>query len=227
MVSAAVPPPRCGSRRVVTTAVDRVLAIAGNVALLGLATVYAQAGALHGDLLTNPNWTISRVMVYPYNLPVTYAVLFPAFLTICVFYALKLESVRVRSGSAVAIAGGIGLIAHPVTTHELEHVLCALVVFASSGFWFPECSERQFRNFAASTGFFFGGFLCDVALNGGGGVVGADAGGRTLLAFVPSACCAAGELGIFVTWGQMVQQLGGTGIVGVTRGPKKGRRLAA
>ena len=188
--------------------VDRVLEFTGKLALLGLAVIYAQAGLIQGDLLSNPNWTISFVMVYSYNLPVTYAVLFPAFITICVFYALKLDSVRVRSGSAVAIAGGIGLIAHPVTTHELEHVVFALVVFASSGFWYPECSVRQFRNFACSSVLFFGGFLGDVALNGGGGVIGADAGRRTLMTFVPSACCAAGELGIFVTWGQMVQLRG-------------------
>jgi hypothetical protein len=189
--------------------VEKVLASAGNVALIGLAAIYTRA-AIQRDLLANPNWTISSVMVYPYNLPITYFVIFPAFITICAFYALKLDSARVRTGAAVAVVGGLGLIAHPVTTHETEHVLFALLIFTSSGFWYPECTDKQFRNFVASTIFFFGGFLLDLFLNGGGGVVGiaAGQGGRVnlpLLRFVPSICCAVGELGIFVSWGQMTQ----------------------
>ncbi len=190
---------------------ERVLAFAGYLALAALAAIYTQSGAVHRDLWENPNWTISRVMIYEYNLGITYFALFPAFLTICVFYSVKLHKLRIWCGSTVAIAGGVGLIANPVTTHAVPHVLFALVIFAASGFWFPECSARQFRRFAVSSACFFGGFLLDVAANGGGGVVGT----RGLLgsgwlyggmAFMPSVMCAGGELGIFVTWGQMVQR---------------------
>ena len=39
-----------------------VMKYAGRAALLALVSIYIQAAA-QGDLQTNPNWTISRVMV--------------------------------------------------------------------------------------------------------------------------------------------------------------------
>ena len=71
--------------------------------------------------------------VYKYNDPLTSYVLFPAFLCICVAYACKLDVLRVRLGSVVAIIGGIGLIANPVTTNEFWHLVFAFVTFLSSG----------------------------------------------------------------------------------------------
>ena len=180
---------------------DTVMKYAGRAALLALVSIYIQA-AVQGDLQTNPNWTISRVMVYPYNTPITNYVLFPCFLTICLMYAGKHHcSSRIRGGAVVAVVGGIGLMMYPVTTHEKEHAICAGVVFLSSLFWFPECSNNQFKTFAASSVFFIGGFAMDFIYRSM-----AKRGNEiNYVSFVPSICCAIGELGIFTTWGKMVQ----------------------
>ena len=181
---------------------DSALASGGTVALVGLAAIYVRAG-LQRDLISNPNWTISNVMVYDYNLPITYFVLFPSFLTICIAYSAKMRLARVKLGAVLAIAGSLGLMLHPVTTHKVEHVFFALIIFASSGFWYHECTNAQFRRFIFSSMFFFGGFTLDLLLNGGGGAI---RGRLPLIEFLPSVCCALGELGIFITWGQMTQK---------------------
>ena len=188
--------------RISEMSTDEALKYAGRAALFGLALIYLQA-ASREDLQSNPNWTISRVMVYDYNAPVTNFVLFPAFLTISLLYAVKHRfSARIRAGAAVAVAGGMGLMAYPVTTHETEHVVCALVVFLSSYFWYPECSSRQFQTFAASSVFFLGGFAMESWFHRSKSV-----GEREIswLSFGPSISCVSGELGIFTTWGIMVQ----------------------
>ena len=204
---------------------DSVLTVSGRVALLALGSIYAQA--LHrGDLLANPDWTISHVMVYSYNSWLAHYILFPAFLAICVCYAQKKrgdpESPRVTMGSVVATVGGIGVIANPVTTHKELHLFFALVVFTASAFWYPQCSARQLQTFAVSAVFFLGGgAAAAVVANGigeGGGARNKTAPpsgqvrgeeesevGLGLLSFLPSVCCMAGELGILTTWGLMVQ----------------------
>eukprot|EP01047_Picozoa_sp_COSAG01_P077685 COSAG01_NODE_14081_length_1498_cov_1.721944_2_plen_188_part_00 len=123
---------------------DIVLRYAGQLALATLVAIYCQA-AFYGDLWSDPNWTISNVMVYSYNQHLTNTFLFPCFFTLCVFYSLKLDHWRVRLGSAVAITGGVGLMIHPVNTHQLEHKVFALVTFLSSWFWYPQCTDWQFR----------------------------------------------------------------------------------
>ena len=62
---------------------DSALASGGTVALVGLAAIYVRAG-LQRDLISNPNWTISNVMVYDYNVPITYFVLFPRQLPVLI-----------------------------------------------------------------------------------------------------------------------------------------------
>ena len=64
--------------RVSRAAAGKALESAGKAALIGLAVIYTRA-AVQGDLWSNPNWTISNVMVYPYNVNILYFVLFPAF----------------------------------------------------------------------------------------------------------------------------------------------------
>ena len=176
---------------------DGVLRNTGQAAVAMLFFIYTQA-AIRGDLWSNPNWTISNVMVYPYNQLLTHLVIFPAFVTICVVYSVKLKVLRVRVGSAVAVVGAIGLIAHPVNTDPRVHAGFAFVIFLSSYFWYPECKPTQFRNFGVSSVLFIGGFALDEA-NNKTEILGG------LLQFLPSVCCMIGELGIFVTWGSMVQ----------------------
>ena len=178
---------------------DTVMGLAGQAGLIALVVIYLQA-AFNGDLFLNPDWTISNVMVYEYNRLPTKCVLFPVFLCLCVSYSLKLDTLSVRMGSAVATIGGIGLMAYPVTTHESEHLFFAFVTFVSSWFWYPGCNPRQFRTFCVSSAFFVGGFVLNVAarlcaISSAGGI----------LAYLPSVCCMAGEWGIFITWGRMVQ----------------------
>jgi hypothetical protein len=176
-----------------------VIKYAGRAALLALLFIYIQSW-MAKDLQSNPNWTISRVMVYPYNYLILKIILFPCFLIICISYSVRHESTRIRAGSVVAITGGIGLIQYPVTTNESEHAICALVVFLSSIFWFPECSNHQFIFFAASSIFFIGGFAMGAFYDSKLPTKDID-----YLSFVPSICCAMGEFGIFITWGFMVQ----------------------
>ena len=199
---------------------DMVLTVSGKVALACLGAIYSQS-LIRGDLFVNPDWTISNVMVQPYNASVTHYVLFPSFLTMCMCYARKKsgskDALRVAMGSIVAIIGGIGMIAFPVTTHELEHVFFAFVTFTSSAFWYPQCTPSQFRTFAVSSLFFIGGFCCEPAtrdavsaavahgLNMNFGTSDREVVSGQGRLFVPSACCMAGELGILITWGQMVQ----------------------
>ena len=104
-----------------------------------------------------------NVMVKPCNCTVSRVALYPAYLAICVAYGARAARTRIRLGSLVAIAGGIGLIAHPVTTHPAEHAGFALCVFASSAFWYPECTAAQFRVFCASSALFLGGFALEPA----------------------------------------------------------------
>lgn len=177
---------------------DAAMKYAGILALVALFSIYMQA-AIQGDLQTNPDWTISRVMVYPSNAPIAKHVLFPCFLTICLMYAAKhYHSYRIQAGAVVAVVGGIGLIIYPVTAHEKEHIICAAIVFLSSGFWFPECTGNQFKTFALSSVFFIGGFAMAFLVDESESEI-------SYMSFVPSACCAIGELGIFTTWGVMVR----------------------
>ena len=183
---------------------DATLKYSGIIALLALFSIYMQA-AVRGDLQTNPDWTISRVMVYPYNEPISKYILFPCFLTITSMYAVKYydhhDCYRIQTGAVFAVIGGIGLMIYPVTTRENEHVICALVVFLSSYFWFPECTEYQFKTFAAFSFFFTGGF----ALGFVRGTFIESEKENNMLSFLPSLCCAIGEFGIFITWGIMVR----------------------
>ena len=160
-----------------------------------LITIYFQA-ALYGDLWSDPNWTISNVMVYPCNEHLTNFVMFPAFLTMCIVYSLKLDILRVRLGSIMAVIGGVGLIGNPVTTNRLGHTVFALVTFLSSWFWYPECNETQLRIFVISSVLFVGGALLDW-----GGIFQLLGG---FFSYLPSVCCMTGEMGIFVTWGCML-----------------------
>ena len=187
-------------------AIERPLKISSMLALCTLVCIYVRAG-LHGDLWSNQNWTISNVMVYPYNKFVTNFLLFPCFLTMCIFYSFKLDLTRVRIGSTVAVVGGIGLMMNPVTTNQTEHIVCAFIVFLSSYFWYPECNAKQFQTFSVSTVLFFGGFALDFAVNGTKDMHTRSSSSVIVHAyqFVPSVCCMLGELGIFITWGQMVQ----------------------
>ena len=93
----------------------------------------------------------------------------------------------------------------------------------ASAFWYPQYNARQFQTFAISAVLFLGGGAAAAAVavaNGIGeggvahnesasweGVRRGEGGGQGLglLAFVPSVCCMAGELGILTTWGLMVQ----------------------
>ena len=116
-----------------------------------------------------------------------------------------------RIGSVVAICGGIGLILNPVTTKEMEHLICAFIVFLSSYFWYPECTVFQLKTFCISTLFFFGGFALDIIFavfhlnkitnekNSSSIIM------SSFLPFLPSIICMLGEFGIFITWGIMVQ----------------------
>ena len=149
------------------------------------------------------DWTISNVMVYEYNDKLTSFVMFPAFLAICIAYGLKLPHLpRVQMGSVVAVIGGIGLVTNPVTTRQLEHNISAGITFLSSWFWYPECTSSQFKTFAVSSVFFVGGFAATALLvdysNDATGLQGP-------LRHLPSICCMLGEMGIFITWGYMVQ----------------------
>jgi hypothetical protein len=186
--------------------IDTTLKIAGTVALSALVCIYVRAG-LHGDLWSNQNWTISNVMVYPYNKMLTNFIMFPCFLTMCIVYSLKLDLARVRIGSTVAVVGGFGLMMNPVTTKEFEHIVCAFVVFLSSCFWFPECNADQFKTFKWSTILFFGGFVLDFVVNGMEDNEDSSPGSVVVRVcrLLPSVCCMCGELGIFITWGRMVQ----------------------
>ena len=185
-------------------AIERPLKISSMLALCTLVCIYVRAG-LHGDLWSNQNWTISNVMVYPYNKFVTNFLLFPCFLTMCIFYSFKLDLTRVRIGSTVAVVGGIGLMMNPVTTNQTEHIVCAFIVFLSSYFWYPECNAKQFQTFSVSTFLFFGGFALDFAVNGTKDMRSSSSVIVHAYQFLPSVCCMLGELGIFITWGQMVQ----------------------
>ena len=168
---------------------NAILKYAGRTALIALITIYFQAIS-RGDLITNKNWTISRVMVYKYNQNITHWILFPCFLIICIVYALKYNLLRIRIGSGVAILGSFGLIYHPVTTSSFYHLVSAGIVFLSSYFWYLECNSVQLKVFLVSSIFFIGGFVFD----------------RIFIdSYAPSICCMIGELGIFITWGLMVQ----------------------
>jgi hypothetical protein len=125
--------------------------------------------------------------------------MFPTFLTICIAYSLKLDILRVRMGSIVAVIGGIGLMAFPVTTYPHEHTVWALVVFLSSWFWYPECNGGQFWTFGISSVFFIGGYVIDQT-DDAKSLAG-------MFRYLPSICCMVGELGIFITWGSMVQNV--------------------
>ena len=105
---------------------DAILTVAARTALAVLAIFYCQA-ALRGDLWSNRSWTISTVMVYGYNDTLTKYVLFPAFLSICVAYSLKLNVRRIIMGLIVASVGGVGLIAYPVTTNPFGHNVFTMV----------------------------------------------------------------------------------------------------
>ena len=179
---------------------ESALSWASRLALVMLVTMYARAAAaVDGSLWTDADWTISNVMVKPANQAITRFALFPAYLTICMTYGLKVGVSRVYWGSAVAIVGGVRLMACPVTTHPFEHTICALTVFLSSWFWYPECNEAQLRAFLVASVFFIGGALASEISSWH------DAAAAQGTKYIPSVCCLAGELGIFVTWGYMVQ----------------------
>jgi len=201
----------------------------GSVALGILAILYLQA-SFYGDLWSNPNWTISNVMVYDYNKQLTHYLLFPCYIVLCVVYFFKHTNiVRIRLGSVVAIVGGIGLILHPVTTHKTGHLACAGLVFSSSYFWYPECTPVQLQTFCLSSIFFLGGFVLDIIMatitvtaktasvvasvsasasasaSIGDITVENDTAVLSFSSFVPSFLCMLGEFGIFITWGIMIQ----------------------
>jgi len=186
-----------------TTPYDTVLKYVGRIALFVLVLIYTQA-LFYGNLLSNPNWTISNVMVYNYNQNFTNYILFPCYLMICIIYSFKLNVLRIRVGSLIAIIGGIGLILYPVTTRKNEHMICALIIFSSSYFWYPECNRNQLKTFFISSIFFLGGFIILGIVKD---VVRTEMreGEMNFLLYLPSICCMLGELGIFITWGVMVQ----------------------
>ena len=62
---------------------DTILKYSGRISLLVLLTIYIRA-ASRGVLFTNPDWTISNVMIYDFNQILTHCILFPCFLVICV-----------------------------------------------------------------------------------------------------------------------------------------------
>ena len=179
---------------------DTILKYSGRISLLVLLTIYIRA-ASRGVLFTNPDWTISNVMIYDFNQILTHCILFPCFLVICVVYSLKRTVVRIRLGSIVAIVGGIGLIWNPVTTNPKQHLICAFVVFLSSYFWYPECTVTQLNIFLFSATFFFGGFLMDNLMDN----TNLSFVKNEITSFIPSIICMVGEYGIFLTWGNMVQ----------------------
>ena len=198
-------------RQKVQRVCDTVLLWAARVALAALLAIYARA-AFHGTLWSDPNWTISNVMVTTFNQNITNFVLFPAFFTICIAYGLKQGRMRVYKGSVVAIIGGIGLMANPVTTNSVEHITCAGIVFLSSFFWYPECNETQFRTFSFASVLFIGTFVFDTAsqiVTGRAALTGATMDQSPInsswYSITSSLCCLTGELGIFATWGCMVQ----------------------
>ena len=189
---------------------NETLKYVGRIAMIILILIYIKASS-YGKLWTNPDWTISNVMVYDFNLKLTHYILFPCFLSICIVYSLKCKLLRIRIGSVVAICGGIGLILNPVTTKEMEHLICAFIVFLSSYFWYPVCTVFQLKTFCISTLFFFGGFALDIIFavfhlnkitnekNSSSIIM------SSFLPFLPSIICMLGEFGIFITWGIMVQ----------------------
>jgi hypothetical protein len=172
---------------------DTVLRCAGRLALVLLGTIYFRAAVVSGNLWSDPDWTISNVMVYPCNEQLTNLLLFPAYLTMCIVYSLKLSSPRIRLGSIAATIGGIGLIAYPTTTNRHEHLAFVLLTFVSSLFWYPECTATQFKTFGFSSVLFLGGAAVGHVRQRG-----------QAFPFLPSFTCMMGEFGIFITWGWML-----------------------
>jgi hypothetical protein len=180
-----------------TTLCDTVLRRTGQLALVLLATIFFRAAFISGDLWSDSDWTISNVMIYPCNEHLTFFVLAPAYFIMCTVYSLKLSSLRIRLGSLTAVAGGLGLITYPTTTHKPEHLASAFVIFLSSWFWHPECSAAQFQTFGISSVLFLGGAAVDSVLKHLKPFGGA-------LSFWPSFGIMVGEFGIFITWGRML-----------------------
>jgi len=87
-----------------STSVHATLSVAGRTALALLGVFYLQA-FLKGDLRSDSNWTISRIMAYPYNEPISILLMLPTALTITTAYAYKREEFRIRAGSALAVVG--------------------------------------------------------------------------------------------------------------------------
>ena len=125
-------------------------------------------------------WTISHAMILPYNIYLSYFLLYPGFFALCLLYGRKLKRYE---GTMIATFGGILLVIFPLKQSFTMHYVGFFVTFSSSLYWHTNLTKMQLNQFLISLLFAPAAIIWDA--NG----------------FL----CLIGELGVFTTWAQMMQ----------------------